>query len=59
RNIELCFEFDRWFDLVRKRMLTDVAGQYLPNVSDNDYLYPIPNYDSKIVKSQNPGYTTE
>ena len=59
RNHELCYEFDRWFDLVRKRMLEDVAGQYLPNFSDSDYLYPIPAYDAKTLGSQNPGYTTE
>lgn len=59
RNRELCFEFDRWFDLVRKRMLGQVAGQYLPNFSEEDYLYPIPEYDAKILGSQNPGYITE
>ena len=59
RNHELCFEYDRWFDLVRKRMLEQVAGQYIQNVSDEDYLYPIPNFDARKLNSQNPGYTTE
>ncbi len=59
RNRELCFEYDRWFDLVRKRMLGDVAGQYAGNFSDDDYLYPIPAYDAKVLGSQNPGYITE
>lgn len=59
RNRELCFEYDRWFDIVRKRLLQDVAGQYLPNYSEEDYLFPIPLYDAQVLGSQNPGYPLE
>lgn len=59
RNYELCFEYDRWFDIVRKRILPDVSlAEYLPNFSDEDYLYPVPEYDARILGSQNPGYVT-
>lgn len=59
RNWELCFENDRWFDLVRKRILPDVSAQYIQNFSENDYLYPIPALDAQMLGSQNPGYITE
>jgi hypothetical protein len=63
RDFELCLEYDRWFDIVRKRLLTEVVTKYHPenlgNVTDEDYLYPIPDFDAKILGSQNPGYTTE
>lgn len=61
RNLELSFEFDRWHDLVRKRMLCDVTiPAYLPNCDDNDYLWPIPQTDLRLNPKleQNPGYTT-
>lgn len=56
RNHELCFEFDRWFDLVRKRMLPEVSAEYIENFSESDYLYPIPEFDAQMLGSQNPGY---
>lgn len=63
RDFELVFEFDRWFDIVRKRLLDDLTEKYHPenigNFSDDDYLYPIPDFDAKILGGQNPGYTTE
>ncbi|MEX1241651.1 MAG: RagB/SusD family nutrient uptake outer membrane protein [Cyclobacteriaceae bacterium] len=61
RNLELCFEYDRWFDLVRKRILCQMTiPAYLPNCSDNDYLWPIPQTDLRLNPKliQNPGYTT-
>lgn len=59
RSWELCFEMgDRWFDLVRKRIL-DVANENTPdaleNFSDEDYLFPIPLNDAVFI-GQNPGY---
>jgi len=59
RSWELCFELgDRWFDLVRKRIL-DVANANTPdaleNFSDDDYLFPIPTADAIFI-GQNPGY---
>jgi starch-binding outer membrane protein, SusD/RagB family len=63
REFELVMEFDRWHDIVRKRLLQELTVKYHPenlgNFSDNDYLYPIPDYDAKILGSQNPGYTTD
>jgi len=60
RNLELCFEYDRWFDIVRKRILDKVSlPAYLPNYSINDYLLPIPQNDLRLnlLLTQNPGYT--
>lgn len=61
RSWELCFEYDRWYDLCRKRILkqkTPVA--YQQNFSEDDYLYPIPQNDLQInsLLTQNPGYST-
>ena len=62
RNLELCFEFDRWFDLIRKRILCQSQiTAYQPNCSDNDYLWPIPQADLRLnplLRPNNPGYTT-
>jgi hypothetical protein len=59
RNQELCFEFDRWFDLVRKRMLKEKSIPAIQqNFSDADYLFPIPDEDVQLnpLIKQNPGY---
>ena len=59
RSWELCFEFDRWFDIIRKRILPQVTLPiYIQNFSDADYLFPIPLQDMRLNKSfvQNPGY---
>ncbi|MGC1240686.1 MAG: RagB/SusD family nutrient uptake outer membrane protein [Chryseosolibacter sp.] len=61
RNLEFCFEFDRWHDLVRKRILCDMTiPAYQPNCDENDYLWPIPQTDLRLNKKleQNPGYAT-
>lgn len=60
RNWELCFEFDRWFDLCRKRILPENSPKYIQNFSEADYLYPIPLNDLRLNKLlvQNPGYPT-
>jgi len=60
RSLELCFEYDRWFDICRKRILDKVTDpDYLPNYSVDDYLMPIPQKDLRLNKllTQNPGYT--
>jgi starch-binding outer membrane protein, SusD/RagB family len=60
RNLELCFEYDRWFDLVRKRILYEkTIPEYQPNFSEDDYLLPIPEADLRLnpLMTQNPGYT--
>ncbi|MFC2126669.1 RagB/SusD family nutrient uptake outer membrane protein [Bacteroidota bacterium] len=60
---ELFWEYDRWYDLVRKEILCDVwAGR--PGVEANcdpdDYLWPIPQTDLRLnpLMTQNPGYVT-
>ena len=63
RCYELFFEFDRWYDLVRKEILceafVDHADVY-PNCDNNDYLWPIPQADLRLneLMTQNPGYPT-
>jgi len=61
RNLELCFEYDRWFDLIRKRILCDTALPAIKqNCNDDDYLWPIPQTDLRLNPklTQNPGYST-
>jgi hypothetical protein len=58
RNQELCFEFDRWFDLIRKHILKEKS---IPDIQQNfsvdDYLFPIPDNDVELGGlKQNPGY---
>lgn len=60
RNQEFCFEYDRWFDLIRKHILKEkTIPAYQANFSENDYLFPIPDADvelnDKII--QNEGYS--
>lgn len=60
RNLELCFEFDRWFDLVRKRILKDKSIPTIQqNFTEEDYLFPIPDNDLLLDPDleQNPGYS--
>jgi len=61
RNLELFFEFDRWYDLVRKEILCDVwpdRPDIEANCDQNDYLWPIPQADLRLneLMVQNPGY---
>jgi hypothetical protein len=61
RGLELCFEYDRWFDICRKRILDKVCDPvFLPNFSPEDYLMPIPQNDLRLnpLLTQNPGYPT-
>ena len=59
RDLELCFEMDRWFDLIRKHKLLQYSlPDYQPNFSEDDYLFPIPSNDIRVnsLLVQNPGY---
>lgn len=60
RSWELCFEMgNRWFDLIRKRMLEEVTRpEYQKNFTTDDYLFPIPSQDIVLnpLLTQNPGY---
>ena len=59
RSYELCFEYDRWTDMLRKRIIPEVVREhYLVNFSEADYLFPIPESDIRLNPNmeQNPGY---
>jgi hypothetical protein len=59
RNQELCFEYDRWFDLVRKRILKQKSIPSIQqNFKESEYLFPIPDNDVQLNPqiTQNPGY---
>ncbi len=65
RSWELVLEnFDRWFDICRKRILDDpevtVRAEDRINFSVDDYLFPIPETDLRLnnLLEQNPGYPT-
>jgi hypothetical protein len=63
RSWELCFEVgDRWFDLVRKRMIEeankdnpDAVVNFSTDPNPYYYLFPIPTVDALVI-GQNPGY---
>jgi hypothetical protein len=56
RSFELCFENDRYFDVLRKRILQQVnLPDNAQGFEENDYLLPIPALDAKAI-GQNPGY---
>ncbi len=59
RRLELMFEFQRWFDLIRtKRMITELHKIGKTNAAEKHYLHPIPqremDLNPKLV--QNPGW---
>ena len=69
RACELCFEFHRWFDLVRTGTLVEAVKGRITcpsmapavNIQEKHYLMPIPQreYDMALDKTlfpQNPGY---
>lgn len=56
RDYELCFELDRYFDVLRKKILKEVNLPDNANDFDaNDYLFPIPPFDAGHI-GNNPGY---
>jgi starch-binding outer membrane protein, SusD/RagB family len=57
RRIELAFEFDRWFDLVRTGTLITTMRP-LKNIQDRNILLPIPQRERQLNTnlSQNIGY---
>lgn len=58
RNWELAFENNRWFDLVRKKMVVEVNQGLFPNVSEHNRLFPKPALQVDLTEGleQNPGY---
>ena len=56
RNYELCFEYDRIFDVFRKRILKEVnMPDNAEGYQETDYLFPIPSFDATFI-GNNPGY---
>jgi hypothetical protein len=59
RSYELCFEYDRWCDMLRKRIIPEVTREhFLVNFTEDDYLFPIPESEIRLNPNmkQNPGY---
>lgn len=57
RNWELAFEMNRWFDLVRKKMVVQVNQNEHPGVKENNRLLPKPG--AQLIPGfleQNSGY---
>ncbi|MGW9684995.1 RagB/SusD family nutrient uptake outer membrane protein [Flagellimonas sp. 2504JD1-5] len=57
RAWELAFEMNRWFDLVRKKMVVEVNQTEHPGVTETDRLLPKPG--TQLIPGmleQNPGY---
>jgi hypothetical protein len=55
RDWELCFEYTKYFDVLRKRLLREVNEPDALNFVETDYLFPIPPYDATFI-GNNPGY---
>jgi hypothetical protein len=56
RNLELCFEGDRYYDCVRKELFETVCDSIqLNGFAPYKYLYPIPAFEAKFI-GQNSGY---
>jgi len=63
RSYELCYEYDRWFDLLRTRTLKQALQASKPlaatNFDEKYYLLPIPPVDLRLnplLKPNNPGW---
>lgn len=57
RNWELAFELNRWFDLVRRKMVVEVNQGVHSGVTENNRLLPKPSAQLiPGILEQNPGY---
>ncbi len=58
RNWELAFENNRWFDLVRKKMVVEVNKDTYSWVTENNRLFPKPSSEVSLTEGleQNSGY---
>ncbi|SFQ81050.1 RagB/SusD family nutrient uptake outer membrane protein [Hymenobacter arizonensis] len=58
RRVELAFESQRWFDLVRTNRFEDVMRAHGKPVQPFQVLYPLPQRETDLNKNlaQNPGY---
>lgn len=58
RRLELAFEHDRWFDLVRTRQAAQAMEANGKSFQDRHYLFPVP--DEQLIQTpemtQNPGW---
>ncbi|MBR3931563.1 MAG: RagB/SusD family nutrient uptake outer membrane protein, partial [Tidjanibacter sp.] len=59
---ENCFEFKRWFQLVRTEMVDEMVGKNTAvdarlNVNKQNYLFPVPVRQCQLRGwTNNPGY---
>lgn len=60
RRLELCFEGERWFDLVRAgTLVTTLKAKGTANIKDYHILFPVPQFEIDLninLKPQNQGY---
>ncbi len=58
RRVELAFENQRWFDLVRTGKAVETLTLHGKNIQEHHVLFPIPSAELKINPNltQNPGY---
>jgi starch-binding outer membrane protein, SusD/RagB family len=59
RRLELMFEFQRWFDLIRtKTLVSTLTSAGKTSVTEKNYLYPIPQHEIDLNPklTQNPGW---
>ncbi|MFT4204206.1 MAG: RagB/SusD family nutrient uptake outer membrane protein [Chitinophagaceae bacterium] len=65
RRLELCYEYQRWFDLIREKdasgngiLISSLQTVGKSNVSSKNYLYPIPQteLDNNPLLTQNSGW---
>jgi hypothetical protein len=58
RRLELAFEHDRWFDLVRTRQAPEAMAADGKSFQERHYLFPIP--ENQLIQTpemeQNPGW---
>ncbi|MGX5819594.1 RagB/SusD family nutrient uptake outer membrane protein [Chitinophaga lutea] len=62
RRLELIFEFQRWFDLVRtKRLVSALHAAGKTNAAEKHYLLPVPQRERDINPqlTQNPGWDVQ
>ena len=58
RRVELAFEGQRWYDLVRSGRMVEIMSIHGKNPAEHNVLFPIPSAELQINPNlvQNPGY---
>lgn len=58
RRLELCFEGQRWFDLVRTgKLVTTLKAKGTTNIKDFHVLFPVPTFEIDLNPNLNPQNT--